>query len=454
MKDLAELGKVKVVVVGAGLAGLTAAWRLYQKGYDVAVYEARPRVGGRVHTAMLRNLAGEYSVAELGGQNIADGGAAKNLLALAAELKLDVAERYFKLGSLFYHPDFFTPTQELLNNFALSPTALTKKLIQLSETCHSIQEILDHLFPTETPLKRFCMIRITAYEGYLPRSLSTYHNLDTLKYILLGGISEAHQPSSKGLLMQTIQQGNAMLPLKIAELLGERVHLNKVLRTVDRQESKIALQFQDESIVMCDKLILAIPVPIYQQLNFAPTILTASRLNLIKNIQCGENAKIMLPVQAHIDTFNQVVTETMVSFFNSDQQVLNMYFINDDGSMRLKESVFRQQRAILQQANIAATFNSQMPQEPLDLPMQNYECPVIKSWVQDPYAKGSYSFYNSLLGAQQAHTVPYRHIRVNEIFAPVNDQVFFIGEHTTILPEIGTLEAAVESGERIASVFN
>ncbi|MFI4984307.1 MAG: FAD-dependent oxidoreductase [Rickettsiales bacterium] len=44
--QLSEQGKSKMVVVGAGLAGLTAAYRLYQNGYEVEVYEARPRASG------------------------------------------------------------------------------------------------------------------------------------------------------------------------------------------------------------------------------------------------------------------------------------------------------------------------------------------------------------------------------------------------------------------------
>lgn len=39
-----------VAVVGAGLAGLSAAFRLQQRGFDVTVFEARNRVGGRVWT--------------------------------------------------------------------------------------------------------------------------------------------------------------------------------------------------------------------------------------------------------------------------------------------------------------------------------------------------------------------------------------------------------------------
>ena len=45
-----QVNGVRVLVLGAGLAGLTIAYELDKRGYDVQVLEARPRAGGRAFT--------------------------------------------------------------------------------------------------------------------------------------------------------------------------------------------------------------------------------------------------------------------------------------------------------------------------------------------------------------------------------------------------------------------
>ena len=60
----------KVIVVGAGIAGLIAAYELMQSGHEVKVFEARTRPGGRIHT--LRDPFADGLHAEAGATEFGD----------------------------------------------------------------------------------------------------------------------------------------------------------------------------------------------------------------------------------------------------------------------------------------------------------------------------------------------------------------------------------------------
>jgi monoamine oxidase len=51
----------KIIIVGAGLAGLSAGYELTQAGYDVTILEARLRPGGRVYTLHKPFAEGVYA---------------------------------------------------------------------------------------------------------------------------------------------------------------------------------------------------------------------------------------------------------------------------------------------------------------------------------------------------------------------------------------------------------
>jgi len=77
----------EVVIVGAGIAGLTAAWRLRQQGVRVRVFEAQTRVGGRMLS--LRNHFPDGQVIELGGELIDTDHVRIRALAQELDLVLD-----------------------------------------------------------------------------------------------------------------------------------------------------------------------------------------------------------------------------------------------------------------------------------------------------------------------------------------------------------------------------
>src|SRR5689334_19996450 len=61
----------RIVVVGGGLAGLTAAYRLKQAGYAAQLFEASDRLGGRCWT--IRGAFADGQIAEHGGELIDTG---------------------------------------------------------------------------------------------------------------------------------------------------------------------------------------------------------------------------------------------------------------------------------------------------------------------------------------------------------------------------------------------
>ena len=74
-----------VTVIGAGLAGLSAAYDLQRAGWNVTVLEARERVGGRVYS--VRSFSNGL-VAEAGGEFIEDNHIRMLALAKQFDLKL------------------------------------------------------------------------------------------------------------------------------------------------------------------------------------------------------------------------------------------------------------------------------------------------------------------------------------------------------------------------------
>src|SRR6187455_2783059 len=89
----------KVIVIGAGMAGLTAAYELQRAGHEPTILEAQERVGGRV--CALREPFSDDLYAEAGAMRIPRAHA----LTMAYLEKFRVATSPFTMGNpnAFYH---------------------------------------------------------------------------------------------------------------------------------------------------------------------------------------------------------------------------------------------------------------------------------------------------------------------------------------------------------------
>src|SRR5882724_11377136 len=107
-----------VIVVGAGLAGLTAARQIVQAGRSVMVLEARDRVGGRV----LNHPLGNGGYTELGG--MFTGPTQDHIQALAAAVGVGTFPTYNTGNSVFVGGDGrreVYPTNTPLGNAPIDP---------------------------------------------------------------------------------------------------------------------------------------------------------------------------------------------------------------------------------------------------------------------------------------------------------------------------------------------
>lgn len=435
----------KVVVVGAGIAGLTAANRLQEMGFDVEVYEARSRVGGRILTAFLQD-----KFIELGGMNLADGGEAKNLRRLIHECGLSTVESQFQLNFDYYTGEKWISEKEFAEQIELNPAKLKVQINAAKQKSKNMKELLGSLFVEKNDIYSMLAVRLEAYEGGAIERLSSNY-AETLYYMLMGGVCFSHQKEM--IQLATIAGGNTLLPEKLAERLGERVHLHSPLQKVSKIEGGgYFLTFSGGEEVKADILVLAIPCSIYQEIQFEDSI-PEEKLQAIQNVEYGQNAKLIIPCQTISSHKKSFFNDHLIGFNHSEIPLIGLYYVREASrfSKETIEATLQKEQPVIEslfQDGGPIFLNPVVAQ---DSPFVCYEGPVGYSWSNDPFVKGSYSYIAA--GQEELLTTIQEEQgeRVRTLFAPIDNRLFFAGEHTSILLDVaGTMEAACESGERTA----
>ena len=441
----------KIVVIGAGLAGLTTAYRLQQNGADVEVYEAHQRVGGRIFTVVANG-----HLVELGGQNISDGGEAENIHRLLTEFNLETVQNKVVLDLSYYDGKKFISKDEIMRGREFDPDALKKTLDALAPRSKNIREILDALLKPDDPLYRLITTQMAVFEGGTVDKLSPLY-VDTLYTMLMGGFAPVHETQGEKehyIHLLFLKDGNSRLTEKLASLVP--IHLNKALTSLSKTNKKYTLQFQDGEIVEADIVVLAIPCTTYQNIDFGNGVIPSDTLHAIQNIHYGMNSKIVVPFEHIPSNTKAIVTDHMSAFYTFDRDFLTIYYVKENSRFKAEtiESTYLHEKPLLERY-FPGIYPSHLPLTyARDEPFASYPGLVGYSWTTDPYFQGSYSFIGAGQEALLTCTTSYQGETVRTLFTPINHSLYFTGEHTSILFDVpGTMEAACESGERTARLI-
>ena len=282
-----------VVVVGAGLAGLTAARQVVAGGRSAIVLEARDRVGGRVLSHTLSG--GSYS--ELGG--MFTGPTQDDIQALAKDVGVGFYPTYNSGNNVFVGGDGRReefPSDSPLGNAPADPIVapdIALAVAQLDDMATDFpvdapwssphaeewdRQTLDTWLRAHTSGNpEFMQVVSSATEaifGCEPRELSLLY---TVFYIAASGNEdnqgtfERNFNTKDGAQEQRFAGGAALVPQRVAAQLGNRVVVNAPVRRIDQSGSGVTVQ-SDAGIVSAKRAIVAIPPTLAGRIFYEPAL--------------------------------------------------------------------------------------------------------------------------------------------------------------------------------------
>lgn len=268
----------EVVVVGAGIAGLTAADALHRRGIDVIVLEAADRVGGRV----LVETTALGSAVDLGGQWIGKGH--HRFETLAAEL----GATQFPMRS----PKSPLVVDDVGPIGPASPVALTAIAALLGV------ELASHLPAREklnsTPLRQW-QNRIPSARARRILDVVTAvtccadtDELSVMAFLELirfqGGLTTMLK-SAGGAQDSLLVEGAGSLADRLADRLGDRVHLDHPVTEIDQDGGNVTVATPTARIT-ASKVVITVPPPSAARIAFRPA-LPDNRIRLQHNTRMG-----------------------------------------------------------------------------------------------------------------------------------------------------------------------
>jgi monoamine oxidase len=434
--------------VGAGLAGLTAGYRLWQNNVPLKIIEASDRIGGRIFSKP--QALGTKVTAELGGEFIDTGH--KHIRNLAQEMGLTLVDLAASDGDLTTEIWFFNGRKLAFADIAQGLKPLVRQIAKDVESFGdftyknanalvqqvdrlSISQYLNKYCPDQT-LRRLIEV---AYVGEYGREASEQSALNLLfliatddKELTLYGESDERY---------TIAGGNGQLTQKLAEKLQNFISTGTALESIRRaSDGRYWVSLRQGSASREEtyaKVLLTLPFNILRHIDLQVD-LPPVKLKAIRELGYGRNAKLITSYSDRLwrtkyKSNGSVFTDLgwqntwEPSRYSTDKSGLITNYLGGNRCLQLSDQADAEAKKFL------ASFQQVFPT--ID---KVYQKALLLNWVKQPLFQGSYSCY--LVGQySQFHGVeqePWQNL-------------FFAGECCSMEAQ-GYMEGACATGETAA----
>ncbi len=434
-----SLRGTSVIVAGAGLAGLSAAHDLHDRGARVTVFEARDRVGGRVWTLRDGFAAGQHGEA---GADLIDE-AQHEIRDLARSLGLPLVPilrtgwgqvQRGRDGRL--RPARGWKSWEALAA-ALEPLVRTYRLAEQQWTSGVVEAIARQ-----------------SVDAWLARSqagdelramawgLRGFFLADPTELSLLALVDQmtSSEAAGDGGLFR-IAGGNDRLATALAAPLGRRLHLQHEIVRVARRRSSVTVTVRDRngslSKATADWLVLAIPAPLLASIVIRPALPEAQQ-RAIRSLKYGRATKTLLQFDR---PFWRRAREPRA--WGTPLPIGAAWDASEDQRGRhavltllAGGSASRDTQALLRRGGPAALVDELQWLGAGGARLTGWRS---ISWDRDPWARGGYAFID-----------PGYPVELHHWLARPAGRLVFAGEHTSLRWQ-GYMNGAVESGRRAAA---
>lgn len=445
----------KVIIVGAGLAGLSAAYELRQLGHDVTVLEARTRPGGRVHT--LRDAFADGLCAEAGAARIGNHHHFTLKYAELFRLVLDPFKPpnspsiYYVRGKRIQ----VIPRQKVQWPYDLTPEERAIGLEGMRQKyiwsmLDKVGDVTNPGWPPPETLRKYDHINRSDFwrsRGASPEAISL---------LSLGGIDDRVETWSTLFMLRNqalnrrleryykIRGGNDLLAKSFASRLSDQIHYAApVIRIeqADREVAAVFLRAGSYQRLTGDYLICAVPFSVQKNINVVPPF-SIDKQRAIEQLPYLSGSKIFLQTRERF-----WIKDGESGFATTDLPIREVWdaTYNQPGKRGILQAFpislhSRQITAMSQEERV----NVVLKQIEMIYPTmrKHFEGGFSKCWDEDEWARGVSAYYKP---GQFGSLLPH--------VARPEGRIYFAGEHTSVWAD-GWMQGALESGNRVAREVN